>query len=317
MTAKKKNPFPYSDGNKRYHTFDYYVKHGFGGKCAKLPVDIGLSCPNIDGTKGEGGCIYCSARGSGDFAAESRLSVTAQLDIAKETILKKWSGARFIPYFQAHTNTYAPLSYLKPRFEEAAAYENAVSVSIATRADALAENALEYLSQLSKRIPVTVELGLQSESDATAKLINRCMTTEEFVKGYEKLKKYDNIRRGVHIINGLPGEDFAQMEKTARFVAALHPDEVKIHLLYILKGTEAERMYERGEIIPMSLEDFVEITVRQLTLLPPETVIGRLTGDAPEKLLIAPLWSRKKVCVLNEIDKTMAARDLWQGKEYK
>ena len=317
MTEKKKNPFPYSDNNKRYLTYDYYVKHRFGVKCAKLPVDIGLSCPNIDGSKGVGGCIYCSARGSGDFAAESSLSVTDQLGIAKETVLKKWSGARFIPYFQAHTNTYAPLSYLKPRFEEAAAYKDAVSISIATRADALEEETLEYLSELSERIPVTVELGLQSESDKTAKLINRCLTTDEFVRGYEKLKKYENIRRGVHIINGLPGEDFAQMEKTARFVASLCPDEVKIHLLYILKGTAADKMYEAGELTPMSLQDFVSVTVRQLMLLPPETVIGRLTGDAPARLLSAPLWSRKKVCVLNEIDKKMAALDLWQGKEYK
>ena len=315
MTDKKKNPFPYSDGNKRYHTFDYYVKHRFGGKCAKLPVDIGLSCPNIDGTKGKGGCIYCSARGSGDFAAESSLSVTAQLDLAKEMILKKWSGARFIPYFQAHTNTYGPLSYLKPRFEEAAAYKDAVSISIATRADALEEDVLEYLSKLSERIPVTVELGLQTESDITAKLINRCMTTEEFIRGYDKLKKYKNIRRGIHIINGLPGEDPAQMEKTAAFTASLCPDEVKIHLLYILKGTAAHKMYEAGELTPMSLQDFVSVTVRQLTLLPKETVIGRLTGDAPADLLAAPLWSRKKVCVLNEIDKTMTSLDLWQGKE--
>lgn len=317
MTAKKQNPFPYSDTNKRYHTFDYYVKHRFGGKCAKLPVDIGLSCPNIDGSKGEGGCIYCSPRGSGDFAAESALSVTAQLRAAEKMIRQKWKDAKFIPYFQAHTNTYAPLSYLKPRFEEAAAYKDAVSISIATRADALEDETLEYLSELSGRIPVTVELGLQSESDITAELINRCMMTEEFIKGYEKLKKYANIRRGIHIINGLPGESEAQMEKTARFASALRPDEIKIHLLYILKGTKAEIMYNNGIITPMSLTDFVSVTVRQLTLLPPETVIGRLTGDAPADMLAAPLWSRKKVCVLNEIDKKMAALDLWQGKEYR
>ena len=315
---KKQNPFPYTDSNKRYQTYDYYVKHRFGKKCAKLPLDIGLSCPNIDGTKGFGGCVYCSDRGSGDFTAGKTLSVTEQLDLQKQTMIRKWGeDIFFIPYFQAHTNTYAPLSYLKPRFEEAAAYEGAVSVSVATRADALDPETLEYLSALSERIPVTVELGLQTASDRTAKLINRCMTTEEFVKGFELLGKYGNIRRGVHIINGLPGEGEEQMINTARFVAALHPDEVKIHLLYILKGTKAEQMYLDGVIIPMSEEEFISVTVKQLTYLPPDTVIGRLTGDAPADQLIAPLWSRKKVCVLNGIDKKMASDNVYQGKEYK
>ena len=315
---KKQNPFPYTDSNKRYQTYDYYVKHRFGKKCAKLPLDIGLSCPNIDGTKGFGGCVYCSDRGSGDFTAGKTLSVTEQLDLQKQTMIRKWGeDIFFIPYFQAHTNTYAPLSYLRPRFEEAAAYEGAVSVSVATRADALDPETLEYLSALSERIPVTVELGLQTASDRTAKLINRCMTTEEFVKGFELLGKYGNIRRGVHIINGLPGEGEEQMINTARFVAALHPDEVKIHLLYILKGTKAEQMYLDGVIIPMSEEEFISVTVKQLTYLPPDTVIGRLTGDAPADQLIAPLWSRKKVCVLNGIDKKMASDNVYQGKEYK
>ena len=318
MNMKRPNPFPYSDTNKRYHTYDYYVKRRFGKKCARLPLDIGLSCPNIDGTKGTGGCIYCSARGSGDFAASRSLTVTGQLDCEKSIMQRKWGeDIYFIPYFQAHTNTYAPLSYLKPRFEEAAAYEGAVSVSIATRADALENETLEYLSSLSERIPVTVELGLQTASDATAELINRRMTTEEFIKGYEKLGTYGNIRRGIHIINGLPGEDEEQMINTAKFVSALHPDELKIHLLYILKNTAAEKMYNDGLIKPMEKDGFVSVTVKQLVCLPPDTVIGRLTGDAPADQLVAPLWSGKKVCVLNEIDKKMASDDVFQGKEYE
>ncbi len=315
---KKQNPYPYSDSNKRYQTYDYYVKRRFGKKCAKLPLDIGLSCPNIDGTKGFGGCVYCSDRGSGDFTAGKTLSVTEQLDLQKQTMIRKWGeDIFFIPYFQAHTNTYAPLSYLRPRFEEAAAYGGAVSVSIATRADALEPETLEYLSELSERIPVTVELGLQTASDRTAKIINRCMTTEEFVKGFELLGKYGNIRRGVHIINGLPGEDEEQMINTAKFVASLHPDEVKIHLLYILTGTKAEKMYRDGVIKPMEEDEFIAVTVKQLTYLPPDTVIGRLTGDASADRLAAPLWSRRKVCVLNGIDKKMASDGLYQGKEYE
>ena len=312
----KNNPYKNSDTNKRYYTFDYYTKKKYGRKCAKLPVDIGCTCPNIDGTKGRGGCIYCSKRGAGDFAANSSLSVTKQLDSAAALILSKWKNTGYIPYFQAHTNTYADPAFLRGKYLEAAEYDGAVAVSIATRADCLSGEILDVLSELSEKTDVTVELGLQTCSDKTAKLINRCMTTAEFEKGFKALEK-TGVMRCIHIINGLPGEDFAQMEATAGYAASLSPDMVKIHMLYITADTAAAKMYENGGFELLTRDEYVQITARQLTLLPPDTVIGRLTGDAPLDELIAPEWTRKKVCVLNEIDKYMAKYDLWQGKEYK
>lgn len=312
----RSNPYPYSDSNKRYQTFDYFTKKTYGKKCAKLPVDIGLTCPNIDGTKGTGGCIYCSGRGSGDFAAPPSLSVTEQLDKAAGAIAGKWKDTGYIPYFQAHTNTYGDPEYLYRKYSEAAAYPGTAAVSIATRADALGPGALSAIEKLARLTDVYVELGLQTSSDETAKLINRCMTTAEFVDGWRSLDGLP-VRRCIHIINGLPGEDADRMEETARFCAALSPDMVKIHMLYLTPGTVAEKMYRDGELRLLSRGEYVEITAKQLTLLPPETVIGRLTGDAPLKELVAPEWTRKKICVLNEIDKYMDRFDLWQGKEYE
>lgn len=307
------NPYPYSDTNKRYYTFDYFTRHTYGKKCAKLPVDIGVTCPNIDGTKGKGGCIYCSARGAGDFAGSPALSVTKQLDLAAEMIKNKWENTGYIPYFQAHTNTYGDPDYLKSKYEEAAAYPGAVAVSIATRADALDGKIIEILSELSSKTDVFVELGLQTSSDDTAKLINRCMSTREFIKGYESLAD-TGVKRCIHIINGLPGEDEEQMENTAKFVASLYPDMVKIHMLYIVPGTKAAQMYADGGFSMLECGEYVRITANQLTYLPQNTVIGRLTGDAPLSELIAPGWTRKKVTVLNEIDKYLAKNDLYQGK---
>lgn len=313
---KSVNPYPYSDTNKRYYTFDYFTKKTYGKKCAKLPVDIGCTCPNIDGVKGRGGCIYCSARGAGDFAASSSLSVTEQLDIAAEMIKNKWDDTGYIPYFQAHTNTYGDPSFLKQKYEEAISYPGAVGVSIATRADALNERILEILTELAAKTDVYVELGLQTASDKTAEIINRCMSTKEFLKGCEALSK-TGVKRCIHVINGLPGEDEEQMINTAKFVSSLIPDMVKIHMLYVVPGTKIARMYEDGELELLTRDEYVSITAKQLTYLPPHTVIGRLTGDAPLSELTAPGWTRKKIVVLNEIDKYMAKYDLWQGKEFR
>ena len=313
---KKINPYPFSDNNKRYFSFEYFTRQKYGRKCAKLPVDIGCSCPNIDGTKGRGGCIYCSARGAGDFAASSALSVTQQLDAAAATIKNKWGETGYIPYFQAHTNTYGDPEYLKRKYEEAVSYPGAVGISIATRADALDERIIEILTELSAKTDVYIELGLQTSSDKTAKLINRCMTTEEFIKGYESLAK-TGVKRCVHIINGLPHEDEKQMLDTAKFVSSLLPDMVKIHMLYVVPETKIALMYEDGKLPLLTRDEYVSVTAKQLTYLPQKTVIGRLTGDAPLSELTAPEWTRKKVTVLNEIDKYMAKNDLWQGKEFK
>ena len=304
------NPFPYSDSNKRYYTFDYYTRSTFGGKCAKITLDGGFTCPNRDGSRGFGGCTFCSERGSGDFCAGPSLSISEQFETQKQMMQKKWENARFLAYFQAHTNTYAPLTRLKALYEEALSQEGVVGLNIATRADCLEDEVVEYLHELSKRTALTVELGLQSIHDVTAKRVNRCHTTEEFLRGYEKLKGLDVC---IHIINGLPGEDHGMMMQTARAVADLRPKFLKIHLLHVIEGSVLAEQYRRGEFEAMSLEDYVATVCDQLEILPPDTVLGRVTGDGAADTLIAPLWSKKKLVVMNEIDKELVRRGSYQG----
>lgn len=318
MTQKEKNPFPFSNSNKRYHTYDYYVRQAFGGKCAKLPLDAGLTCPNIDGRCGVGGCIYCSGRGSGDFAAPATLPIGEQMAAMRQALTGKWAAARFIPYFQAHTNTYAPAAKLRPLFEEALAGEGVVGLNIATRADCLEDDVTELLAELSHRTVLTVELGLQTVHDATAARINRGHTFKDFLAGYTKLRQLvPRARIGVHLILGLIGENDEMMVESAKTVGALLPDEIKLHLLYVLKGTKMAEIYRQGGYFPMEMQHFAEVTVRALEHVPPEVVIGRLTGDAPADALLAPEWSRKKLCVLNEIDKKFYEKNTYQGKALK
>ena len=314
MTQAERNPYPHSDTNKRYYTYDYYLRQTFGGKCAKIPLDAGFSCPNIDGRCGTGGCIYCSDRGSGDFAALPTLSIQEQYQSVRSVLSSKWSVDRCIPYFQAHTNTYAPLSRLRDCFEQALALEGAVGLNIATRADCLPPDVVAYLAELSERTVLTVELGLQSASDRTARLINRGHTWQQFCRGYEALRRAgERIQICVHLIFGLPGETPEDMLDTVRRVAALRPSQVKIHLLHVLRGTVLSEWYEAGEYLPMDRERYIETVCRALTLLPPDTVIGRLTGDGMGEHLLAPEWSRRKVTVLNDIDKMMLKNDWYQG----
>ena len=318
MTQAQRNPFPYSDTNKRYYTYEYYLRRRFGGKCAKLPLDAGFTCPNIDGRCGVGGCIYCSDRGSGDFAPEAGLSITEQIETQKAAFSKKWDTTRCIAYFQAHTNTYAPLDLLKARFEEALRADGIVGLNIATRADCLPSDVVEYLAQLAERTVLTVELGLQSSNDMTAERIGRGHDFATFCKGFHDLRAA-NERIGicVHLIFGLPGEGREEMLKTVRDVAALHPDQVKLHLLHVLRDTELARRYENGEYQPMEREDYIETVADALELLPPDVVIGRLTGDGAKDALLAPLWSLRKTAVINDIDKLLYARGSCQGKNYK
>ncbi len=318
MTQAQSNPYPNSDTNKRYYTYDYYLRHRFGGKCAKLPLDIGLTCPNIDGRCAVGGCIYCSDRGSGDFAPTARLSVAEQIAVQKELFSRKWDTSRCIAYFQAHTNTYAPLQFLRKSFEEALAQEGIAGLNIATRADCLPPDVVEYLAELAERTALTVELGLQTSCDRTAARINRGHGFAAFCEGYDRLRRAsDRIQIGVHLIFGLPDENDATMMQTVRDTAALHPDLVKIHLLHVLRGTPLAALYERGDYLPMERENYIRTVVNALELLPPDTVIGRLTGDGKAEDLLAPLWSMKKTTVINDIDKLLYERDSWQGKYYR
>lgn len=308
------NKFKYTLDNKRYHTWNYHLREKFGGKVFKVSLNAGFTCPNIDGTKGYGGCIYCSDSGSGDFAGDPKKDVLTQFDEIKTGLHKKWEDAKYIGYFQAHTNTYAPVDVLKSKFEPILSLDNVVGLAVATRADALGDDVLDYLADINQRTYLTVELGLQSIFDKTGEIINRCHTYSEFLEGYEKLKKR-NIPVCVHLIDGLPGETKEMMIESAKEVGKLNPHCVKIHLLHILKGTPIEKMYERGEIKILSRDEYVDIVINQLEYIPDTTIIQRLTGDGAKESLVAPLWPLKKFVVLNEIDKEMVRRDTCQGKK--
>ncbi|MBQ3462566.1 MAG: TIGR01212 family radical SAM protein, partial [Clostridia bacterium] len=225
---------------------------------------------------------------------------------------QKWPEAKYIPYFQANTNTYAPAEILRERFEPVLSQPNVVGISIATRADCLADDVLEYLSELNERTYLIVELGLQTIHDKTGELINRCHTYVDFLEGYRKLKER-NINVCVHLIDGLPFETRDMMIESAKAVAALKPHCVKLHLLHVLKGTRLAQMYERGEFRTLTMEEYVETVVDQLELFSEETVIQRITGDGGWNTLLAPRWSLKKFVVMNEIDKLMVRRDTYQG----
>lgn len=318
MTQAERNPFVNSDTNKRYYTYDYYLRRTFGGKCAKLPLDAGFTCPNIDGRCGRGGCIYCSDRGSGDFAPDGGKSIAEQIEEQKKSFAKKWDVSRCIAYFQAHTNTYAPLERLREVYEAALACECIVGLNIATRADCLPPDVVGYLAELAERTVLTVELGLQTSCDESAKKINRGHDFETFCRGFAALREAsEKINICVHLILGLPDEDDERMLQTLRDVARLKPDQVKIHLLHVLRGTRLAQIWERGEYEPLERERYIRLVADALELLPPDTVIGRLTGDGAADALLAPLWSRKKTTVINDIDKLLYARDSMQGAKYQ
>lgn len=311
------NPFENSESNKRYYTYDLFLKRTYGGKCAKIPLDAGFSCPNMDGKCGYGGCIYCSSRGSGDFAESASLSIGEQYEITRKKLSKKWSTERCIPYFQARTNTYAPLERIKEKFEAALLCEGVVAMNVATRADCLPDDVVEYLSDLADRVDLTVELGLQTVHDDVAEFINRGHSFAQFVEGYEKLRRANpKIRICVHIIFGLPGEDDDMMLESAKVVGKLLPDMVKIHLLHVIKGTKLAKLYESGEYTPLEKEKYVELVANALEYFHKDTVIARLTGDGLGDDLLAPDWSRKKTAVINDIDKYLFENNMFQGKKF-
>jgi radical SAM protein (TIGR01212 family) len=304
-----KNPFPHSDNNRRFYTYDYYLRKRFGKKCFKVPLDGGFSCPNIDGKRAHGGCTYCN------LSSREReiLPIPVQFERAVSTLSQKWPDSLHIAYFQDFSNTYAPVDRLRELYYEALSMPDVVGLSIATRADCLEDDVCELLYEIGKKTYLTVELGLQSSSDVSAERINRGHSWAEFLQGYEKLH---GLNVCVHIINGLPGENKDDMLKTACDVARLCPHEIKIHLLHVLKNTVMAEEYERGEFETLTLDDYADIVVSQLELLPPDTVIGRVTGDGLSDELIAPLWSTRKFNVMNTIDKLMVERDTYQGKLY-
>ena len=317
MSQVDSNPFINTDTNKRYYTYDFFLRKTFGEKCAKITLDIGCTCPNIDGKCGFGGCIYCHD-GSMSLNTKPLLSVEEQYYSQINEIKKKWPKVtKFIPYFQSHTNTYTSLEKIKDYLEKAMKLDGAVMINIATRADCLEDEKIELIDKYAEQIPVTIELGLQTSNDKTAGLINRGHSYETFVDCFERIrKKSDKIKIAIHIINGLPGESKVEMMETAKEIARLNPDILKIHLLHIIKGTAIEKQYLKNEYSPLSLEDYVDIVCSQIEILPPNLVIERVGGDVQLDLLVAPMWCSKKVSVINEIDKELFKRNTYQGKNY-
>lgn len=304
--------FKYSNSNKRYHTLDYYYKNKFNEKVFKVSLNAGFTCPNIDGTVGTGGCIYCSKTGSGEFAGNVRDDIVKQFNDIKEMMLKKWPKAKYIGYFQARTNTYAPVDKLRELYETILRQENVIGLNIATRPDAITNECLDYLKELNKKTYLTIELGLQSIKKETSILINRCHTIECFEEMVKKLRE-NNIDVVVHIINGLPYENKEDMINTIKYLNNLDIQGIKIHMLNITKDTPLEKMYQEKKFHLLTKEEYIDIVISQLELLRPEIVIHRITGDPKFDELIEPTWLTKKFCVLNDIDKEMVRRDTYQG----
>ena len=300
--------FSYTFDNKRYHTLNYYYKKMFNKKVFKVSLNIGLGCPNI---KNGHGCIFCSNK-SGDFAGCPTDDIKIQFENIKSIMEKKWPNSYYIAYFQAGTNTYAPVKILKKYYEEVLKIKNVVGINIATRSDAISDDVLNYLEELNKKTFLTVELGLQSIHEKTLKLINRGHTLENFKEAVLKLQQR-NIKVVVHIINGLPYETKEDMINTVKYLNNLHIDGIKIHMLYILKDTPLEELYKKTNFHILTKEEYIDIVCEQLRYLNQKIVIHRITGDPTKEQLIKPTWLLKKFCVLNDIDKEMKKRNIYQG----
>ena len=297
--------FLYSLDNKRYHTLNYFFRNKFGSKVFKVALNAGFTCPNYK----NGGCIYCS-HGSGNNYQE--MDLVEQFNLVKIPLERKWPNSKYIAYFQANTNTYAPLTVLKEKYEQVLNIPNVYGLDIATRSDALSEEILDYLSELNKRTFLIVELGLQSMHEDTLKFIRRGHDLKNFEEAVKKLKER-NIFVVVHIINGLPYETKEMMIETVKYLNTLGIDGIKIHMLYISTGTPLALIYKERAFPLLTKEKYIDIVCEQLEYLDPKIVIMRITGDPIKEELIAPTWLVKKFCVLNDIDKEMKKRDIYQG----
>ena len=301
--------------NKRYNTLDNFYKSKFGCKVFKISLNANFSCPNVDGTLSDKGCLYCSKLGSGEFAGNCKDDLITQFNNIKNMMENKWKG-KYIGYFQARTNTYAPLNVLKEKYETILNLDNVIGLSIATRCDSISEECYDYLEELSKKTYLTIEIGLQTIHDETSKLINRCHTLKQFEDCINELKKR-NINVVVHIINGLPNETKEMMLETVKYLNKLNIDGIKIHMLSVLKNTNMEEYFKDNPFHILTKEEYIDIVCDQLELLDPNIVIHRITGDPKKEDLIEPNWLIKKFCVLNDIDKELRKRNSYQGIKYK
>ena len=303
--------------NERYYSLNRYLRQTFGEKVYKLALDGGMTCPNRDGTLGTGGCIFCSAGGSGDFAQGRCESVGEQIEKAKARIRGKSDAKKFIAYFQSYTNTYAPLAYLERLFTDAIDHPEVAALSIGTRPDCLPEEVVALLARLNRRKPVWVELGLQSIHEDTARYIRRGYELPVYEDALARLKGA-GIHVIVHVILGLPGEDRERMLATIDYLAGKNrPDGIKLQLLHVLEGTDLAADYRAGKFRCMEMEEYFDLLFACLERLPRDMVIHRLTGDGPKKSLLAPLWTGDKKRVLNALNRAMENRDIWQGSAKK
>ena len=301
--------FKYSNTNKRYHTLDYYYKNKYKSKVFKISLNQNVTCPNIDGTKGYKGCIYCK-NGSGE---NNNLPLKEQFELNKTILHKKWPTAKYIAYFQANSNTYGDIDKLEKNFLEVLNYKDVIGINIATRCDTISQEILNFLVELNKKTDLVIELGLQTTNNKTLKLLNTCYTKEEVNKTIDLLQK-NNIKVVIHIINGLPFETKKDMLNTIKYVNSKNIFGIKIHMLHILKETDLEKLYLEKHFQILSKEEYIDIVCDQLELLNPKIIINRITGDPKIEDLIEPHWLVKKFAVLNDIDKELVKRDSYQGK---
>ena len=304
--------FKYTLDNKRYHTLNYYYKNKFGIKVFKVSLNAGFSCPNLDGTIGYGGCIYCSKSGSGEFGGDKNKSLTEQFNEMKEVVNKKHIPCKYIGYFQARTNTYADVETLRKKYEEILAIPDVIGLNIATRCDAISDECLDYLTELNKKTHLTIELGLQTIHESTSKLINRCHSLEQFDSMVHKLRER-HINVAVHIINGLPYENEEMMLETVKHINTLDVQGIKIHMLHIIKDTGMANLYLKEGFHVLTKEEYIDIVIKQLEILNPKIIVNRITSDPDKDTLLEPVWLIEKCQLLNDIDKEMKKRNTYQG----
>lgn len=309
------NPYPYSLDNKRYQTYNYFTQKTYGQKAFKVSIDAGFTCPNRDGTCGSGGCNFCSARGSGDMILKNP-DLEKQIEHSENIMLQKWPNAAKIAYFQAYSNTHDSLENLKKLYDPFFDDDRFVGIDIATRSDCLDDEKIAYFEAMSRKKDLTIEIGLQTIHPETSEWMNRGHDLESVTSCIQKLKA-TGIRTCVHIINGFPQETPEMMLETADYLAKMHPEMVKIHMLHIIKGTKLGAEYQKNAFPLLSRDEYVDIVVKQIERLPEDIVIARLTGDGMADDLLAPLWTIRKIVVTNEIDKLMVKRNTWQGKYVK
>lgn len=299
---------------KSFYSLNYFLREKFGEKAFKISLDAGFSCPNRDGKVSTGGCIFCSSAGSGDFCGDAE-NLLEQFEQGKAMMAKKWKTGKYIGYFQAYTNTYDTVENLRIKYETIMKQEGVVALAIATRPDCLEEDVLDLLEELSKKTFLWVELGLQTIHESTAKTINRGYELKVYDQAVAQLRKR-KIEVVTHVILGLPGETKEMMLNTVKYVAATKTQGIKLHLLHVIKDTKLLEEYEQGKVSMMKLDEYVDLIVDCVELLPENMVIHRITGDGPRATLVAPLWSLKKFEVINKIDSHFINRKTWQGKKY-